>query len=641
MGATVVVGGTTFRVWAPDALEVYVVLHDFDVAATGGWSKNPGDLLIKSLEGHWTGFFANIAAGAEYRYWIVGTGGEGFKRDPYARELAMIGWPDNNCLVCVPNTYPWHDQNYQPSHQAELIIYQLHIGVFYARDAAGNDLRSQRVSKYLDVADRIPYLADLGVTAIMPLPFAEFPGENSLGYNGTDMFSPEMDYAVSGADLPIYLAKVNTLLANKGCPALTSAQLAGQSNQLKALIDLCHLYGMNVIADVVYNHAGPGFDAQSMRYFNFPADLSFDRYFVEVDHAGGRVFRFADPNVQQFLIDNGKMWLTDYHVDGLRYDQVTVIDQNGGWFFCQNLTSTLRFIKPSCVQIAEYWGDIRWLGVGAPPAGLGFDVGYEDRLRKAIRTVIGQATGGQSAAISWDGVRDALYSQWNYPSPSQCLQGVENHDLEYFPHTGDDRQPRMPVLGDAADSRSWYARSRARVATGLILTAVGVPMLFMGQEFLEDKYWDDYFKRPFTLIWWDGLEGADPHSANHHRFTRDLIALRRAQPALRSDGLQVTYINNDDRIIVFQRWVPGTGRDVIIVVSLNETTFYNRSYQIGFPTRGQWNEVFNSDIYDNWFNPQAQGNYGGVTADGSPLHGLSTSAGITIPANSLLVFAQS
>jgi 1,4-alpha-glucan branching enzyme len=79
---------------------------------------------------------------------------------------------------------------------------------------------------------------------------------------------------------------------------------------------------------------------------------------------------------------------------------------------------------------------------------------------------------------------------------------------------------------------------------------------------------------------------------------------------------------------------------VVVVASLNETTFYGGSYQLGFPIWGHWEEVFNSDIYEDWVNPNAQGNYGGVTADGPGLHGFAQSAGVTIPANGLLVFAK-
>ena len=128
--------------------------------------------------------------------------------------------------------------------------------------------------------------------------------------------------------------------------------------------------------------------------------------------------------------------------------------------------------------------------------------------------------------------------------------------------------------------------------------------------------------------------------SDQHRFTRDLMWLRRRQPALRGEGLNVFHVHNDNRVIAFHRWLPDAGRDVVVVASLNEMTFYDRSYRLGFPGAGHWEEVFNSDIYDNFFNANAQGNYGGVTADEEPWQGLPTSAGITLPANSLLVFAR-
>jgi len=84
--------------------------------------------------------------------------------------------------------------------------------------------------------------------------------------------------------------------------------------------------------------------------------------------------------------------------------------------------------------------------------------------------------------------------------------------------------------------------------------------------------------------------------------------------------------------------VEGAGRDVVVVASLNENTF--SSYELGFPRPGHWLEVFNSDVYDNWVNPWVAGNGGGIWANGGPLHGLPASAGIVIPANSILVFAR-
>src|SRR5207253_7721426 len=145
------------------------------------------------------------------------------------------------------------DSGLRPPPFNDLIVYQFHISVFYAKDDAGKDIRPHRVCKILDVVDRIEYFADLGVNALMPLPFQEYQGENSLGYNGTDLFSPEMDYAVPADDLAPHLARVNRLLTGKGFAPLTAAQLTGQINQFKAFVDLCHLYGTALIADVVSN----------------------------------------------------------------------------------------------------------------------------------------------------------------------------------------------------------------------------------------------------------------------------------------------------------------------------------------------------------------------------------------------------
>ncbi|HTM07511.1 MAG TPA: alpha amylase C-terminal domain-containing protein [Verrucomicrobiae bacterium] len=642
MGAELTDGGATFRAWAPGAKELYVVLHDFDVGSPNGWRKNGQDLLVKDEQGYWSGFFSGVCPGQRYRFWVVGGGGEGFKRDPYARELEMHGYPNCNCIVCDPNDFPWHDQDFRPPPFNDLVVYQFHIGVFFAEDEHGKDIRAGRVAKFLDAVNRIEYLVDLGVNAIMPLPFVEFQGENSLGYNGTDLFSPEMDYAVDAGELGPYLSNINRLLAQKNRPPLIAAQLTGQISQLKTLIDLCHLYGIAVIADVVYNHAGGNFDDQSIHFFDRPAssDNRDSIYFLPDGHAGGLVFAFWKREVRQFLIDNAKMFLEEYHIDGFRYDQVTVIDEHGGWFFCQDLSSTLRFIKPTAIQIAEYWGNERWRGVASPPDGMGFDAGYGDGLRGAIRRVIAEAAGGTSAMVNLDRVKDALYTPYGFGAGWRVFQCVENHDLVDADHTGDDRQPRIAALGDSTDARSWYARSRARVATGLLLTAPGIPMIFMGQEFLEDKPWSDNPHAANLLIWWAGLEGIDRHMADHHRFTRDLFWLRRKHPALRGEGLNVFHVHNDNRVIAFQRWLPGVGRDIVVVASLNERTFYDYSYRLGFPGAGHWHEVFNSDIYDYFFNPISQGNPGGVTADGPGMHGLPNSAGITLPANSLLVFAR-
>jgi 1,4-alpha-glucan branching enzyme len=635
MGASLVADGATFRVWAPGADRVSVV---FD----GGDRSRPDDELVKDpATGHWAGFFPGVVDGTTYRFLVAGPGGTGLKRDPRARELELHGYPDCDGVVRPVESYPWHDAGFRPPAFSDLIVYQFHVGRWYARDEYGHDYRPFRVAKFLDAVDRVEYLADLGVTAVQPLPVVEFQGEWSLGYNGTDIYSPEMDYCVGPGALDPYLAKVNALLAGKGATPLTVAQLRGQVNQLKAFIDICHLYGIAVIPDVVYNHAGGGFDPQSIDYFDFPArpDRSNSLYFSAEDWAGGKVFAFDRPDVAAFLIENASMFLDEYHADGLRFDEVTVIDAKGGWSFCQQLTETLRRQKPSAALIAEYWGEQRWLALQRPPSGMGFDLGYADGIRDGVRAVLAEAAGGAAARVDVGRLRSGLERPWNVPAAWQAYNCLENHDL-VLDADGDHRKPRIARLADPTDPRSWYARSRARVATGLLLTAPGVPMLFMGEEFLEDKLWSDNPGSADTLIWWDGLDGADRHMSDFHRFSRDLIWLRRRHPALRGEPIAVYALDDDNRVLAFHRWVPGAGRDVVVVASFAESTVYDSGYALGFPLPGRWHEAFNSDFYDHCPNPMVAGNTGGVTADGPPMHGLPHSAQLTIPANSLLVFTR-
>ena len=77
-----------------------------------------------------------------------------------------------------------------------------------------------------------------------------------------------------------------------------------------------------------------------------------------------------------------------------------------------------------------------------------------------------------------------------------------------------------------------------------------------------------------------------------------------------------------------------------MIVAAHLSTFNRFEYRIGFPGGGQWREVFNSDVYENWVNPGVTGNGGGVFADGEGMHGFDNSAAVTLPANSLLVFAR-
>src|SRR5206468_6225137 len=118
------------------------------------------------------------------------------------------------------STFPWQDWSWRTPEFRDLVVYQLHVGTYFGPD------RENRVARFLDVLSRVEYLRDLGVNAIEPLPIVEYSTPRSLGYNGSDLFSPEMDYQVSEAELHQYLVFVNRLLTQKGKSPLTREVLA-------------------------------------------------------------------------------------------------------------------------------------------------------------------------------------------------------------------------------------------------------------------------------------------------------------------------------------------------------------------------------------------------------------------------------
>jgi len=624
MGANLVADGATFRVWAPGARSVDAI-GDFNAR-----QRSNASLLNRDDHGHWLGFIPGVRDRQRYMFYVVGDGGEGPKRDPYAREL-QIPFPSDS--IVRKTDFHWHETGYVTPAFHDFVIYQLHVGTFFTANLP------EKAGTFLDVARKVAYLAELGITAIQLLPIQEFQTEFSLGYNGTDYFSPEMDYAVEDAELGPYVAQVNGLLHAKGLEPYAVDDLYGEMNQLKALVDLCHIYGLAVVLDVVYNHAGGDFGDESIYFFDRQSAPGGNRnslYFTDRGHAGGLVFDFGKPEVRDFLIENAKFFLDEYRVDGLRYDQVSVIDRDGaphGWSFCQDLTSTLRFHRPHVFDKAEYWGVNPY--VVKPPAegGAGFDTTLTDGLRIAIRDVISNAAQPDERPLDMAGLARSLWPE-GFHQHWQFVQGPENHDIVY-----QGREERIARLGDPSNPRSWFGRSRARVATGISLTAPGIPMLFMGQEFLEDMQWSDNFDfHSGLLLHWAGLDAGDKQMIDHVRFTRELIGLRWRHPALRGQGFRVVHAHDQNRVLAFHRWVEGEGQDVIVVVHL--ATFHRFGYRIGFPGEGEWRQIFNSDVYENWVNPSGVGNAGRVLAEPQPLHDLGYSVALVVPANSILVFAR-
>ena len=130
MGATPITGGCTFRAWAPRAANIYVA------GSFNAWrTEDEAFRLVKDSTGYWSGFLPGVKIGDQYKFFVSGSRSKGFKRDPNAREIVA---PDWNCVVSDASSYPWHDAGFRAPAFEDLIIYQLHVGTFYAVNQAAD-----------------------------------------------------------------------------------------------------------------------------------------------------------------------------------------------------------------------------------------------------------------------------------------------------------------------------------------------------------------------------------------------------------------------------------------------------------------------------------------------------------------------
>jgi 1,4-alpha-glucan branching enzyme len=184
LGATLASDGASFRVWAPRASAVY--LHGTFAGITYDQLTNDR-LLAKDASGYWSGFQPGAKDGSLYKYWVVGPGSSGYKRDPRARELVSSGFPDCSSIVRDAKAYPWHDAEFRTPDFSEIVMYQLHVGTYSIQ-------KPGVASNFLDLLGKIPYLQALGCNMLQPLPIDEQEDNPGMGYEGADLFSPDFPY---------------------------------------------------------------------------------------------------------------------------------------------------------------------------------------------------------------------------------------------------------------------------------------------------------------------------------------------------------------------------------------------------------------------------------------------------------------
>ncbi|HEX4932612.1 MAG TPA: alpha-amylase family glycosyl hydrolase, partial [Gemmatimonadaceae bacterium] len=234
MGAVPHDGGTTFRVWAPHATAVFVT-GAFDDWAGDATPMHPdGD----GSSGSWSVDVPGVGPGAEYRFTLRTPDGDLSRIDPYARQVtSSVG----NAVVYDPDAFDWGDDDYRAPTWDDLVIYEMHVGTF----AATGDQRGT-----FDAArERLPYLKELGVSAVEVMPPFEFAGDISWGYNPSHLFAIESGY--------------------------------GGPDALKRFVRDAHALGIAVLVDVVYNHLGP-------------SDLDLWRFDGWFQNDGGGIYFYND-----------------------------------------------------------------------------------------------------------------------------------------------------------------------------------------------------------------------------------------------------------------------------------------------------------------------------------------------------------
>ena len=546
MGAVPYPGGTMFRVWAPNAEQVYVA-GDFN----GG--SEVQDRLTAEGGGMFVACVPAARPGHRYRYVLHHQGKVMVKADPRAR--AMTASNGSSVVVDLSSAAGESDRPgattpsiaFAPPAPNEQIVYELHIGTF-------NDLPGGRPGTFRSAIDRLEHLATLGVNTIELLPIAEFAGDFSWGYNPAFPFAPESAY---------------------GSPA-----------DLRALIDAAHRRGIGVIIDVVHNHWGP--QDLAMWCFDGPCLGAGGIYFYtdwRRETAWGPRPDFGRSAVRDYIRDNALLWLGEYGADGLRWDSTVNIrshdggDIPDGWRLLREINETVHMRWPNKIQIAE---DLqRFDAITASPGsgGAGFDAQWDPAFVHPVNAAV---IAVDDSARNMASIRDALQARFN-GAPFRRVIFTESHDEVA------NGKKRIPEMIDPARPDSLFARKRSSLGAALALTAPGVPMLFQGQELLEQGSFRDTVPVDWSRA--DRFPGI-------FALYRDLVHLRRnlagQTRGLLGPHINVFHLNERDKVIAYHRWRDGgPGDDVVVVASLSNRPFAR--YQIGLPRGGRWKVRFDSD----------------------------------------------
>ena len=406
---------------------------------------------------------------------------------PDPRSLLQPHGVHGPSLLYDQTAFHWDDATWQGPPLSSAILYELHIGTFTPEGT-------------FDAAiEKLPYLFDLGVTHIEVMPVAEAAGGHGWGYDGVDLFAVNHCY--------------------------------GGPDGLKRFVNACHMQGLAVLLDVVYNHFGP--------VGNYTG--KFGPYVTDKHHTPwGDAINFEDSGsdqVRRFFFDNAMMWMREFHVDGLRLDAIhEMIDRSAVHFLeelsaqVSNLSATLgrRF-----VLIAESDLNNPLIVTPIEAKGFGMDAQWSDDFHHALFTLLHPEQGGYyddfgtfaalAKAIKQIFVYDGGYSVYRRRRHGRPVDGLSAHHFVCCIQNHD--QVGNRAMGDRLEQL--IGPERSKVALGILLTAPCIPLLFQGEEFAASTpflYFADHEdpemakrvaqgrKKEFSAFGWDESRIPDPEA---------------------------------------------------------------------------------------------------------------------------------
>lgn len=388
-------------------------------------------------QGWWSVDVNDAGPGTDYGFHVDGTGPLPDPRSPF-QPAGVHG----RSRVVDHDSFRWSDTHWNPPPLSAAVIYELHVGTFTPQGT------------FEAAIDRLDHLVTLGVTHVELMPVAEFPGARGWGYDGVALFAPHHQY--------------------------------GGPDGLKRLVDACHARGLAVLLDVVYNHLGP--DGNYLGHFG---PYFTDRYTTPWGDAVNLDGPGSD-EVRRFFCDNARMWLRDYHIDGLRLDAVHAIVDTSAVHFLEQLAREVDALEGELghhlVLICEndrndprpVWSRER--------GGYGLDAQWNEDFHHALHALFtGERRGyyidfgslqelGRTLRAGF--ALDGRYSRFRGRCHGRPYASDSGHRLVGYLQNHDQvgNRARGTRIG------SLLRPERLRVAVAVTLTAPFIPLLFQGEE---------------------------------------------------------------------------------------------------------------------------------------------------------------